>query len=78
MSTQKKYFYCYSIQLKNFFKLQGISYESRFRHNKSGNQCWVYIEDDQLANALLDWNEYKKLFWKEKKKNNDRPAEKIL
>lgn len=77
MSTQKKYFYCYSIQLKNFLKLQGISYDRRFRHNKSGNQCWVYEENELLFQALLNWNEYKKLFWKEKK-NNDRPAEKIL
>ena len=78
MSTQKKNFYCYSIQLKNFLKLQGISYDRRFRHNKSGNQCWVYEENELLFQALLDWNEYKKFFWKEKKKNNDRPAEKIL
>ena len=67
MSTQKKYFYCYSIQLKNFLKLQGISYDRRFRHNKSGNQCWVYEENELLFQPLLNWNEYKKFFWKEKK-----------
>ena len=62
----KKYFYCYSIQLKNFLKLQGINYAWRGRHKKSNNQFWVYPNSSTLDEALNNWNTYKKTFWKEK------------
>lgn len=66
MSEQRK-FYCYSIQLKNFLKLQGINYETRGRHLKSGNFFWVFPNSSSLDEALLLWDKYKLTFWKEKK-----------
>lgn len=67
MNEQRK-FYCYSIQLKNFLKLQGINYETRGRHRKSNNQFWVYSNSSALDEALENWNKYKQTFWKEKEK----------
>lgn len=71
MSEQRK-FYCYSIQLKNFLKLQGVNYESRGRHRKSGNMFWVFPNSSALDTALADWERYKQTFWKEKKKDVKR------
>jgi hypothetical protein len=70
MNEQRK-FYCYSIQLKNFLKLQGINYECRGRHSKSGNLYWVFPNSPALDEALLCWNKYKLTFWKEKRANGN-------
>ena len=58
-----KKFYCYSIQLKDFLKLQGINYEYRGRHKKSGNSFWVYNNTPALDEALKNWDTYKSIFW---------------
>lgn len=64
--TEQKQFYCYSIQLRNFLKLQGINYDSRGRHKKTGNQFWIYHNSLALDKALDNWNIYKNTFWKER------------
>ena len=55
------YFYCYSYNLKNFLKLQGIFYIHQFQHN-NGNRYWVYKSSSQLNEALSQWDVYKKTF----------------
>lgn len=65
MNEQRK-FYCYSIQLKNFLKLQGLNYEYKSRHKKSSNTFWVFSSSSSLDEALEKWNTYKQTFWKEK------------
>lgn len=56
-----KYFYCYSIQLKNFLKLRGLTYEKRERH-VNGNYYWMFVFTPELKNELENWNRYKKIF----------------
>lgn len=58
---ERKYFYCYSLKLKNFLKLQGINYTYVAKHN-NGNKYWTYIPSGELNNALDNWNIYKKIF----------------
>lgn len=67
------YFYCYSYQLKNFLKLQGINYRYRAKHS-NGNRYWAYPSSNQLNIALTNWNKYKKIFGKEENAN-DRKIE---
>ena len=55
------YFYCYSLKLKNFLKLQGINYYYVARH-RNGNRYWTFIPSKELNNALSDWNKYKQIF----------------
>ena len=56
-----KYFYCYSLKLKNFLKLQGINYNYEAKHI-NGNRYWVFMSCDMLNKALDDWNIYKQIF----------------
>lgn len=66
MITETRKFYCYSLGLKNFLKLQKVNYDSRGRHVKTGKYFWVYSSSEALDKALADWNIYKETFWKEK------------
>lgn len=61
MDKQRK-FYCYSIQLKNFLKLQGINYEFRGKHKKTNNWFWVFANSRELNIALEKWIRYKDYF----------------
>lgn len=54
-----KDFYCYSIQLKNFLKLQGLQYSRRGIHYKTKKTFWVFPPSARLDNALSSWNDYK-------------------
>lgn len=58
---ETKYFYCYSLKLKNFLKLQGINYSYQSKHN-NGNRYWTFISSNELNKALNDWNKYKQIF----------------
>lgn len=60
------FFYCYSLQLLRFLKLQGISYIYKSKHKKTGNTFWVFNRDAALDKSLEAWESYKKYFWKEK------------
>lgn len=65
MIDKKRKFYCYSLGLKNFLKLQKINYESCCRHLKTGKHFWVYSSSEALDQALANWDIYKKTFGKE-------------
>lgn len=62
---ENKYFYCYSLKLKNFLKLQDIRYYYEAKHS-NGNRYWIFISSDELNEALTDWNKYKQIFYKER------------
>lgn len=61
MSKKDTYFYCYSLQLKNFLKLQGFTYLVQTKH-KNGNRIWLFKSTPQLNESLTKWNKYKYVF----------------
>ena len=61
----EKFFYCYSKHLCLFLKLQDIDYVAK-EVNPNGNKpYWRFIRDDELNNALTNWEKYKQVFHKE-------------
>lgn len=56
-----KYFYCYSIKLKDFLKLRGLQYESRRKH-PNGLNYWTFVKSPRLSEELAMWEVYKKIF----------------
>ena len=65
MINEEKKFYCYSLGLKNFLKLQKINYTNRSKHIKTGKYFWIYPSSEALDKALANWNVYKEIFGKE-------------
>lgn len=57
-------FFCYSIKLKDFLKLQGLRYADTGMHH-NGNLYWRFTKSEELDNALRKWNKYKEVFGKE-------------
>ena len=57
----KTYFYCYSIKLKDWLKLNGLQYTERRIHT-NGNYYWLFQKDEHLDQALKDWDKFKKIF----------------
>lgn len=55
------YFYCYSIKLKDFLKMNGLRYEVRRKH-PNGNYYWTFKKSKVLDDALAGWDEYKEYF----------------
>ena len=61
----EKFFYCYSKHLCLFLKLQDIDYIAK-EINPNGNKpYWRFTRNDELNNALSNWERYKQLFCKE-------------
>ena len=58
------YFYCYSIKLKNWLKLNGVRFVDSGKHS-NGNTYWRFSRDDKLDQALTDWKTYKHIFFKD-------------
>ena len=56
-TKQKKYFYCYNLDVSNFLKSKGIEYITLAINKNSGSQYSLYERDDDLRKAL---SEYKK------------------
>lgn len=57
----EKIFYCYSIKLKDWLKLNGLQYKSKRKH-PNGNYYWTFVKDEALDKALTDWDKFKKIF----------------
>ena len=55
------YFYCYSIRLKDFLKLQGLQFAVRGKH-PNGNYFWKVKKCSLLDEKLDLWNKYKEEF----------------
>lgn len=54
-------FYCYSIKLKDWLKLNGLYFINKGIH-PNGNIFWCFERNEQLDKALTDWDKYKKIF----------------
>lgn len=46
-------FYCYSTTLMHFLKANGLRYEYKALHDRTGKRMWVFKRTDALR-ALLD------------------------
>lgn len=46
-------FYCYSTTLMHFLKANGLRYEYKTLHDRTGKRMWVFERTDALR-ALLD------------------------
>lgn len=46
-------FYCYSTTLYHFLRANGLRYEYKTRHRRTGNRMWVFKRTDELR-CLLD------------------------
>ena len=61
----EKIFYCYSKHLCLFLKLQDIDYVGKEINPNSNKPYWTFIRNDELNNALTNWEKYKQIFNKE-------------
>lgn len=48
----KKYFYCYSVNLKDFFKRNGLSYICWSKHNKTNKKYWIFESGEEIDKLL--------------------------
>lgn len=55
MKKEGQNFECYSKKLYGFLVMKGIRYERKFRHNQTNKWCWVYIMNQELSDALVEW-----------------------
>lgn len=55
MSEERKYFFCYSVNLKSFFKKNGIRYEISGNNKRTDKPYWAYLRSEKLDNALGEW-----------------------
>ena len=52
-------FYCYSTTLMHFLKANGLRYEYRSKHERTGAQMWVFKRDKELRGLLDEYDERK-------------------
>lgn len=57
MESDKKYFYCYSPNLKDYFSSNGLPFLNKDVHKKTGKPYWVY-QSGRMIDILL--KEYRK------------------
>ena len=50
-----KFYYCYSVKLREFLKEAGCNYLMCAIHPNTKNMFWLYIRDDKLTNLLNEW-----------------------
>lgn len=56
---EKDLFYCYSTTLMHFLRANGLRYEYRTRHKRTGNRMWIFKRDDTLRKLLDEYDERK-------------------
>ena len=54
-----KYFYCYDMNLFNYLKSKGFRFVTKARHHKTGDLFSLYERDEQLNQALSEWESHK-------------------
>lgn len=52
---ERKYFYCYSKPLKDFFLDNGLRYILKSTHNKTNKQYWVFESCEKIDKLLTEW-----------------------
>lgn len=56
---ENKYFYCYSIKMKDFIKSQGIDYITKALNPKSQKPYFMFNKSKELDLAIEKWNKIK-------------------
>lgn len=74
----EKYFYCYSKHLCLFLKLQDIDYIAKEINPNGQKPYYKFIRNDELNNALTDWNKYKQIFGEEESRNGTNSKTKSI
>ncbi|KAF2425587.1 hypothetical protein [Bacillus subtilis] len=58
MANMDKYFFCYSTNLHEFLRYEkGIKFICTAFHDKTGKRFWLFERDEQVVNALKEYNE---------------------
>lgn len=47
---------CYSIDLRNYLKSNGLKYKLVAQNPNSKNIFWVYVRDEKLDSLLSKWS----------------------
>lgn len=50
-----RYFYCYSYNLKEFFKENGLRFVAASVNMNTQKKCWVFEGDEKLNELLGVW-----------------------
>lgn len=56
---ENKFFYCYSIKLKDFLKSQGLNYITKALNPKSKKPYFLFEKSLELDVAIEKWNKIK-------------------
>ena len=54
-----KLYCCYSVNLRNFLKNNGVTYELCGLNSNNHQMFWVYIKDEKLNQLLNKWTDIK-------------------
>lgn len=56
---ESKLFYCYSVQMKDFLKSQGLSFICKGVNPKNNRVFFIFQKSDLLNEKIKLWNEVK-------------------
>jgi Domain of unknown function (DUF5659) len=56
---ENKYFYCYSVRLKDFLKSKGFNYITKALNPNSKKPYFLFEKSEELDKAIIRWNEVK-------------------
>lgn len=52
---ERKYFYCYSKPLKDYFLENGLRYVLKAKHDTTKKQYWVFESCERIDELLIEW-----------------------
>jgi hypothetical protein len=52
-------FYCYSCNMKDFLKSQGLRFVTKGRHPKTDKPFFVFEKSEELNKGIKKWNDLK-------------------
>lgn len=55
-----KYFYCYSVKMKNFLKENGLEFINKSINLKTNKPYFLFEKSKKLDELILMWNNIKK------------------
>ena len=56
-----RYYFCYSVKLKDFLKSQGLEYILKGLHHRTHRPFFMFERCDKLDVALTQWSERRKV-----------------
>lgn len=54
---ENKLYCCYSLPQRNFLTDKGIEYELVAVNRKTLSTMWIYIKNEELNKALIEWSQ---------------------